>query len=49
MTIIINLTVVCADWKEVWCNAVKRNWTITYLISVLVMMAKAECYFGFCH
>jgi hypothetical protein len=24
MPIIINLTVVNADWKEVWCNAVKR-------------------------
>jgi hypothetical protein len=30
MPIIINLTVVYADWKEVWHNAVKRNWTITY-------------------
>jgi hypothetical protein len=35
MSIIINLTVVNADWKEVWYNAVKRNWTITYFTSVL--------------
>jgi len=35
MPIIINLTVVYADWKEVWCNAEKRNWTITYFTSVL--------------
>jgi hypothetical protein len=35
--LIINLiTVVNADWKEVWCNAVKRNWTITYFTSVLL-------------
>jgi hypothetical protein len=32
--LIINLTVVNADWKEVWYNAVKRNWTITYFTSV---------------
>jgi hypothetical protein len=35
MSIIINLTVVYADWKEVWYNAVKRNWIITYFTSVL--------------
>jgi hypothetical protein len=28
--------VVNADWKGVWCNAVKRNWTITYFTSVLI-------------
>jgi hypothetical protein len=33
--LIINLTVVNADWKKVWYNAVKRNWTITYFTSVL--------------
>jgi hypothetical protein len=32
--LIINLTVVNADRKEVWYNAVKRNWTITYFTSV---------------
>ena len=37
MPIIINLTVVYADWKEVWCNAVKRNWTITYFTSVSLL------------
>jgi len=41
MPIIINLTVVYADWKEVWCNAEKRNWTITYFTSVLVVELKA--------
>jgi len=35
MPIIINLTVVYADWKEVWSNVEKRNWTITYFTSVL--------------
>jgi hypothetical protein len=35
MPIIISLTVVNADWKEVWSNAVKRNWNITYFTSVL--------------
>jgi hypothetical protein len=35
MPIIINLTVVYADRKEVWYNVVKRNWTITYFTSVL--------------
>jgi hypothetical protein len=30
MPIIINLTVVYADWKEVWYNAVELNWTIPY-------------------
>jgi hypothetical protein len=30
MPIIINLTVVNADWKEVLYNALKRNWTVTY-------------------
>jgi len=39
MPIIINLTVVYADWKEGWCNAVKRNWTITYFTSVLTHIA----------
>jgi hypothetical protein len=34
MPIIINLTVVHADLKEVWYNAVKRNWSITYFTSV---------------
>jgi hypothetical protein len=33
--LIINLTLVNADWKKVWYNAVKRNWTITYFTSVL--------------
>jgi len=32
---------VYADWKEVWCNAEKRNWTITYFTSVLVVELKA--------
>jgi hypothetical protein len=27
--------VVNAHWKEVWYNAVKRNWAITYFTSVL--------------
>jgi hypothetical protein len=31
----INLTVVNADWKEVWYNAAKRSWSITYRISAL--------------
>jgi hypothetical protein len=35
MPIIINLTVVNADWKEVWYNAVKRNYTITYFTWVV--------------
>jgi len=35
MPIIVNLTVVYADSKEVWYNEVKRNWTITYFTSVL--------------
>jgi tryptophan 2,3-dioxygenase len=34
--LIINLTVVNADWKEVWYNAVKRHWSITYFTSVLI-------------
>jgi hypothetical protein len=34
--LIINFTVVNADWKEVWYHAVKLNWTITYFTSVLV-------------
>jgi hypothetical protein len=34
--LIINLTVVDAYWKEVWYNAVKRNWTITYFTLVLI-------------
>jgi len=38
MPIIINLTVVYADWKEVWYNAEKRNWTITYFTSVLTLV-----------
>jgi len=38
MPIIINLTVVYADWKEVWCNAEKRNWTITYTDTVSVLV-----------
>ena len=38
MPIIINITVVYADWKEVWCNAEKRNWTITYFTSVLTLV-----------
>jgi hypothetical protein len=32
---VINLTVVNVDWKEVWYNALKRNWTITYFTLVL--------------
>jgi hypothetical protein len=35
MPIIIILTVVNTHWKEVWYNAVKRNWNITYFTSVL--------------
>jgi hypothetical protein len=31
--LIINLTVVNAAWKEVWYNAVKRNYTITYFLT----------------
>jgi hypothetical protein len=31
----MNLTVVNADWKEVWYNAVKRICTITYFTQVL--------------
>jgi hypothetical protein len=32
-----NLTVVNADWKAIWYNAVKRNWAITYYFtSVLI-------------
>jgi hypothetical protein len=38
--LIINLTVVNADWKEVWYNAVKRNWTITYFTSVLIIFQR---------
>jgi hypothetical protein len=34
MPIIINLTVVNADWKEVWYNAVRHNRNITYFTSV---------------
>jgi hypothetical protein len=34
--LIINLTVVNADWIEVLYNAVKLNWTITYFTSVLL-------------
>ncbi len=37
---IINLTVVYADKKEVWYNAVKRNWTIAYFTSVLFFSLK---------
>jgi len=33
---------VYADWKEVWCNAVKQNWTITYFTSVLNLHRSAE-------
>jgi len=36
MPIIIHLTLVNADWKEVWYNGVKRNWTITNFASVLL-------------
>jgi hypothetical protein len=38
MPIIINLTVVNADWKEVWNNEVKRSWSITYFTSVLLLV-----------
>jgi hypothetical protein len=38
MPINYNLTVVNADWKEVWYNAVKRNWTITCFTSVLLQV-----------
>jgi hypothetical protein len=31
-----NLTVVNADWKAIWYNAVKRNWAITYFTLVLI-------------
>jgi hypothetical protein len=31
-----NLTGVNADWKEVWYNALKRNWAITYFTLVLI-------------
>jgi hypothetical protein len=29
-------TLVDTDWKDVWFNVVKRNWTITYFASVLI-------------
>jgi hypothetical protein len=35
MPIIINLTAVNANWKEVWQNALKRNGTLAYFTSVL--------------
>jgi hypothetical protein len=40
MPIIINLTEVHADWKEVWYNTVKQNWTITYFTSVKDIFGK---------
>jgi hypothetical protein len=40
--LIINVTVVNADWKEVWYNAVKRNWTITYFISVYFVFNRSD-------
>jgi len=34
--------VVYADWKEVWCNAVKPNCTITYFTSVLGVALRSQ-------
>lgn len=36
MPIIINLTLVNADCKEVGYHGVKQNWTITYFTSALL-------------
>jgi translation initiation factor 1 len=43
MPIIINLIVVYADWKEVWPNAVKRNWSFIYFTSVLYRNCEYNC------
>jgi hypothetical protein len=39
--LIINLTLVNVDWKEVLYNAVKCNWTITYFTSVLPLKIRS--------
>jgi hypothetical protein len=47
--LIINLTVVNTDWKEVCYNAVKRNWTITYFTSVLTPQNLMKLYlYSYC-
>jgi hypothetical protein len=45
MPIIINIIVVNADWKEVWCKAVKRNlyhYLISHRYKILVKKLKTK-------